>query len=113
MLQVYTAPFRYSGPDRLDITVKSGDPFFAPTWGMVWGLKKGRLTWEQYENRYYALLGQRSVVMSGWLIHVTELLKKDRIVLVCFCPKPDNCHRKLLAEFLTGWGAEYKGEISP
>ena len=41
---LYTAQYRYPGMDRLDITVKGQDrfgKFFAPTWNMVSGFKKG------------------------------------------------------------------------
>ena len=38
MLEVWAAQYRYSRPNRLDITAKSKDPlgkYFAPTWDVI------------------------------------------------------------------------------
>ena len=48
MLKIYTSNIRYKGDDRLDITVKSGVQAFAPQWGMVFSIKKGKITEKQY-----------------------------------------------------------------
>ena len=40
----------------LDITVKSGDKAFAPTWKMVMGSKQGKITDEEYTHQYTELM---------------------------------------------------------
>lgn len=40
MLKIYTSQYRYSGKNRLDITVKSGNKIFTPTWNIVVNSKK-------------------------------------------------------------------------
>lgn len=109
MLRVFTAQYRYAGPDRLDITVKGRHDLgkqFAPTWDMVWGYKQGRLSQEEYTARYRFLLN--SVEKPRW----EELLARRRVVLVCFCQAGAFCHRLLLARYMVdrGWG-EYVGEL--
>jgi len=110
MLRVYTAQYRYSGPDRLDITVKGNDPlgkFFAPTWGLVGNLKNGIIDEHQYEMEY------RDLMLNSWNTYQDkwqELLKSQEVTLVCFCPAGTFCHRVLLAGYLQKVEAIYLGE---
>lgn len=110
VLKVYTAQYRYAGPDRLDITVKTGNKAFAPTWDIVMGLKQGQITEAEYEARY------RELMRASWRRNRAEwqrLLARDRVVLVCFCPPGAFCHRVLLAGYLEKCGATYCGELDP
>lgn len=108
MVKVYTAQYSYSGKDRLDITVKSGDKTFAPTWKMVMDFKSGRITQEEYTKLYYELMRQSyQSNRQRW----DEVLAMNRVVLVCFCHEGVFCHRLLLARILQKLGAEYCGEI--
>ncbi|MDD3653985.1 MAG: hypothetical protein PHO01_07355 [Desulfotomaculaceae bacterium] len=108
MLKVYTSIYRYNGPNRLDITVKTGDRIFAPTWKMVMQSKAGKLSQQEYAAMYYSLMRDSYVKnKQRWV----EVLNMDQVVLVCFCPKETFCHRLLLADILTKLGAEYLGEI--
>ena len=113
MVQIWTAQYRYAGPDRLDITVKGQDPLgkhFAPTWNIVMGHKRGELSDEEYTEIYHGLMvASYRNHRDAW----EELLKRERIVLVCFCRPGKFCHRYLLASYLEKLGAEYKGEIRP
>jgi len=108
MTRIYTATYRYSGADRLDITVKGQHAFgqiFAPNWDMVMGVKQGRITNAQYTERYMNILN--NVPQA----YYDELAKYPEITLVCFCPKGAFCHRVLLASHLaTKGGFEYHGE---
>lgn len=110
MLKVYTAVYRYSGPDRLDITVKGKDPIgqiFAPIWDIVMGLKKGVIDEDQYEREY------RDLMLASWGRHQKtwqELLSREEVTLVCFCPPGAFCHRLLLAKLLEKVGAVHMGE---
>jgi len=110
-LRIYTSTYRYKGPNRLDITVKGQDPtgsVFAPTWTIVRMFKEGKITWEQYKDRYHKLMFKSyGTNRQIW----EEVLMRDEIVLVCFCPNYNRCHRVILAEILMSLGAVYKGEI--
>lgn len=116
---IYTAQYRYPGPDRLDITVKGQDivgKWFAPSWEMVMDWKKTGDE-EAYRNLYYKLLIDRYATEPK-AKEVTDNLvrlfggEKDRdITLVCFCPANTFCHRYLLTRFLRhNWGIHYGGE---
>ena len=112
-LKVYTTVIRRNNPvckdpDFLDITVKSGDQNFAPTWDIVMGVKNGTITELEYERRYKNLMDlscERNP--KRW----NEILSKERIVLGCFCKPGEFCHRILLAKLLVQFGAAYLGEI--
>jgi len=107
-LEVYTAQYSYNGPHRLDITVKSGNKAFAPTWEMVMKTKKGKMSIEEYTHRYTELMRKSyRENRSEW----DKLLACEKVVLVCFCPPGAFCHRVLLAQMLEKLGAKYMGEI--
>lgn len=108
-VKVFTSQYRYSGPDRLDITVKGNDPIgrvFAPTWNMVNGLKSGTLSVAEYTNKYQKILN--ASIMSNLRVW-DDILHRERIVLVCFCPPNHFCHRHLLSTALGMLGAEIGG----
>lgn len=102
-LVIKTSTIRYSGPDRLDITVKSGDKTFAPTWEMVNGLHRGTLAPTQYVEQYHKMM-QRSWVnnKSRWI----EVINSGSVTLCCYCAPGTFCHRYLLQEML-GAAAQY------
>lgn len=108
MLKVYTSNIKYSGKDRLDITVKSGDKVFAPTWDLVRNIKSGKITELQYK-RYYEVLMEHSYITHKE--HWKQLLNMKKVVLLCYCPANTFCHRLLLARILEKYGAKYYGEI--
>jgi uncharacterized protein YeaO (DUF488 family) len=101
--------------DGLDITVKSGDKAFAPTWDMVMGYKNGTKSEEQYEAEYVALM-ERSMQENRerWF----EVLNSGSVTLLCYCRAGDFCHRTLLVDLLDsfsiGHGVEviYRGEVT-
>jgi uncharacterized protein YeaO (DUF488 family) len=111
MSRVWTATYRYNGPDRLDITAKGKDHFgiaFAPTWDMVMGYKQGRISEAEYERRYLELLRESwNKRPDAW----QNLLGRMEVTLVCFCRSGDFCHRVLLAKLLERhFGFSYRGE---
>lgn len=69
-------------------------PELAPSKEILDGYKKKKLTWADYEQRFQALLKERQVEN---LITVAEL---DNACLLCSEPKPGECHRRLVAEYL-------------
>jgi len=111
MLKVYTSQYRYSGPHRLDITVKSNDPagrVFAPNWPLVQAYKNTgdeQAYREGFHNMMIASLDSNTDI---WM---KDVIKRDFIVLVCFCKSGAFCHRILVADYLVQLGAKYMGEI--
>ncbi len=74
-------------------------PELAPTEEIMDGYKKRGLSWAEYEERFAKLMAGRRVED---LIAASEL---DRACLLCSEPKPDKCHRRLVAEYLRDkWG---------
>jgi len=106
-MKVWTGRVGYAGSDGLDVTVKSGNKAFAPTWDMVMGHKRGQMSDSEYVERYYTLM-RRSYreQRQTW----DWLLSQDEVTLLCYCAKGKFCHRTLLAEILVKLGAQYMGE---
>lgn len=108
MVKISTAQFRYSGPDRLDITFKTGDPVFAPTKRLVYDYKYRGLSEDHYKTQYIQLMNNSyRNQQHRW----NQILAMDTVVFVCFCPPNSFCHRLLLAQLFIQLGAEYCGEI--
>lgn len=109
-MKLWTAQYRYSGPDRLDVTAKGQDPLgriFAPTWDMVNGVKSGKMSEKEYTDKYKEMMANSIIASSeSWL----KLLREDELTVVCFCPVNTFCHRYILSDILCSLGAEYMGE---
>ena len=112
-MNLYTAQMRYSGKDRLDITVKSATGearLVAPTWGMVNAFKSGKINERQYIKLYDAILERNGNEFTKWL--QTEW-PHDTVTFVCYCPAYTFCHRRLLAGWIQdefGWPFVYIAE---
>lgn len=104
-LKVFTAQYRYGGPDRLDITVKGGTAkAFCPSWDMVMGYKNKTLSEAEYTIKYIKLMEESKIKYPEiW----NELLNKESVTLVCFCANNSFCHRYILRDILVKMGAEY------
>lgn len=100
-VHLWTARYNYSGNDRYDITVKSGDTTFSPTWQLVMRFKNNQMTWEEYTEQYTQLMRNSYLTNKE---HWLNLLQNSSITLVCFCVNPIQCHRTLLAEMLVKTG---------
>ena len=75
-------------------------PILAPTKEILDGYKKKTITWEEYEQRFMKLMAERKVedIIDKSLFDVPT-------VLLCSEPKPDKCHRRLVAEYFKDkWG---------
>ena len=118
-LVVHTARISSSDPDRLDVTRKSGSELgktFAPSWALLRPFltrrAEGLLTpgdWEDYVVRYTDEM-RASYRQHGaaW----ASLLGRERVVLVCFCVDPLQCHRTVLGrDILPKLGAAFAGEL--
>jgi len=101
-MPLYTAQFRYSGPDRLDITVKSSNGalrIFAPTWKMVTDYKNHGDKFF-YTSMYNSLLLAAIEKHRNTFQHLHNKATEGDATLVCYCPAENFCHRLLLAEFM-------------
>jgi uncharacterized protein YeaO (DUF488 family) len=121
-MKLYTAQFRYHGPDRIDVTRGSGKAgetlVLAPSWGLLdLVLKQIRCAsddaerdalWEEYKIRY-----TEEMRLSYRLYRPVwdALLARERAVACCYCAKVERCHRGLLADILGKLGATYLGEV--
>ena len=69
-------------------------PLLAPTQGMLDAYKKNRGGWQLYELQFLELMRERQIereVSAGVL---------DDACLLCSEDKPEDCHRRLVAEYL-------------
>lgn len=116
-LIVHTARISYGGPDRFDVTRKSGGRYgtlFAPSWALLGPylgkLRAGALIeadWLTYVATYTAEMRE------SYAEHRAEwnaMLAQETVTLVCYCTKATRCHCTVLAGILVKLGAEYKGE---
>jgi len=104
---LYTSQFRYSGPNRVDITYKTNSPF-SPDKQLVYDYKYHDMTQQEYIDKYYSLMRlSYKNNRSSW----EQLLTQTECVIVCYCKRNTFCHRYLLKDILVKLGAIYKGEI--
>jgi len=76
------------------------EPLLAPSPEILEGYKKKRISWEQYETEFRALLQERKVDQA-----IDKRLFGVPAVLLCSEPAPKRCHRRLAAEYLAEqWG---------
>lgn len=113
-LSVHTSRITYAGPDRLDVTRKSGDPTFAPSWAILGPMLDARRMgpsyvwlWPQYVEDYTReMRTSYRLNRPAW----DALLAHSEVTLVCYCVDPLHCHRTVLAGILGKLGAVMKGE---
>jgi len=117
-LQVHTARISTKDPDRFDVARKTAKEglFLAPSWDILSPVLLARRSgtpeaevWAFYV-RAYRLEMRRSYVQhrESW----DALLRRERVVLTCFCREPSQCHRSLLREhILPRLGAVDAGEL--
>lgn len=80
-----------------DITVKTGDPIFAPTWQMVMDYKSGKLSEAAYESEYREMMHNS---MRRFPHRWDHLMEHERLALACYCRPGRFCHRQILKEML-------------
>jgi uncharacterized protein YeaO (DUF488 family) len=104
MVTILTSQIDYIGPDKLDVTVKSGKgcgKVLAPTWELVGGLKHWRrypsISSEEYVARYYELLRKRYRTNPQPFL---DILAQEQRVLVCYCQSDTFCHRHVAVDIL-------------
>lgn len=122
---LYTARVWIRDDDKFDVTRGSGGPAgepFAPSQALRDEYKAAqrkamarhdfdalKRAWAVYSRKYlYEMERSLNRNTDAW----RRLLERERVVLVCYCPSADRCHRALLADMLSNFeGVEYKGEI--
>jgi uncharacterized protein (DUF488 family) len=67
---------------------------FAPTKEILDNYKDKKITWEEYEQSYIALLTKRNACVDFYRTYSGY----ENIVLLCSEPTAEKCHRRLLAE---------------
>lgn len=70
--------------------------YFAPTKEILDDYKKGRIDWKGYEEEFLPLIESRHIENC----FEEQFSKYDRVLLLCSEPTPDQCHRRLVAEYL-------------
>ena len=74
-------------------------PDLAPTQEMLKAYRDGQVTWDDYERRFLTLMAERGVEK----LPIKELITDA--CLLCSEETPDQCHRRLVAEYLQRqWG---------
>ena len=69
---------------------------FAPTKDILDNYKKGSISWSEYEKSFIPLITKRNVTDS----FMKKFGNYRKVCLLCSEPTPENCHRRLLAEYL-------------
>lgn len=78
-------------------------PLLAPSQEILDAFKKrGAMPWEEYEDRFLTLMRERKIELE-----LDRAAFGKRTVLLCSEATPENCHRRLIAEYL----AEHWGEV--
>lgn len=98
-----------------DITLKSGNRFFAPSPDLFTRTRAGLVSPEQYVEQFHALMRERwRDYPQGW----DSLFQHDRVALACYCPNGAVCHRYLIKDYALkvalrrGIDVTYLGEIT-
>jgi len=115
-LEVWTARISTRDPDAFNVTRKTGDKIFAPSWALLGpairrrreGYVQTEADWKDYASKYLTEMARsRRLNPAAW----EALLARQRVVLVCYCPNPQKCHRRILARILASLGADDRGEL--
>jgi uncharacterized protein (DUF488 family) len=69
-------------------------PVMAPTKQLLGDYKKGLVNWQQYERQFKTIIAQRHIEK-----HITPQ-DMDMACFLCSEATADNCHRRLVAEYL-------------
>lgn len=69
---------------------------YAPTKDILDDYKKNKISWLEYEIKYLKLIESRKIEQ----IFKNDIKNYNNVCLLCSEPLPQNCHRRLLAEYL-------------
>lgn len=105
MKKLFTSYYAKSGqhPNRISISA-SEPPWFmgkryprlAPSWDMIWAVKHGTITDEQYGRLYLELLIKKRKLDPNTVVKDLP----NNAVLLCYERPDDFCHRHIVARWL-------------
>lgn len=75
----------------------SHEEYYAPTKDILRDYQKEVISWEEYVEKFCALLTKREIERS----FSNKYVKYNRVLLLCSEPTPEKCHRRLVAEYLS------------
>lgn len=76
------------------------EPLLAPTQPMLDGYKKAKGSWQEYEKQFLGLMAERKIEER-----IDKALFATPAALLCSEPTAENCHRRLVVEYLQDkWG---------
>lgn len=80
----------------IDVT-RTSNSSLSPSWDLLSGIKKGKITWEEYESHFRAEMEVRKVEKE--LREIAQQAIKNNVYLVCY--ESDNkCHRFILLDMV-------------
>jgi len=82
-------------------------PSLYPDWDLVRDWKQGRIPWDQYRERYLAIL--RSRWNDGLKDEIMSM--PDDVTLCCWEKEPQHCHRSIAAEVIGKVRPELEVEV--
>lgn len=112
-LTIYTAQMGMrhrltrEGRAYVDTTVKSGDKRLAPAWDFLMEYKNSAKTPGDkvvYRRQYLSKISAMYKTTPEVLLN---LLKGEELILLCYCPAGEFCHRRILREILIHIGTKY------
>jgi uncharacterized protein (DUF488 family) len=71
------------------------ESLLAPTPDILNSYKKKRISWQEYEQRFFELMGERKIEEK-----IDRSLFNGPTVLLCSESNADHCHRRLVLEYL-------------
>lgn len=83
-------------------------PELSPSPKLLWDIKEGRITWDEYKVRYADEMSKVDLVSS--MNRMYNLVKRNPevnaqgAVLLCYCRDNERCHRSLIASMLNEAG---------
>lgn len=83
-----------------------------PSEDLLKAIKTGEIDWDEYEI-YFKEEMKKEPMISGLRDLYRRLKNGEDIILVCYEKDYMFCHRRLIGEFLKGYGAEYNEILIP
>lgn len=102
----------------LDVTVKSGDKAFAPTWDFLMAYKNSAKDVRAENDYTHHFLAHMRESFKRNTAHWRAVLERESLCLLCYCPAGAFCHRLILVDIYEKqckhWGIPftYGGEIT-
>jgi len=79
------------------------EPLLAPTPEILNLYKRKKISWQEYEERFLELMGQRKIEEK-----IDQSLFNGPTMLLCSEAKADRCHRRLVLEYLQRVGVNFQ-----